>query len=172
MPYSKRAWLDYLDLESKVSGLCLMNISINHPGCPWNNYLAQPAVAGTCLAQDTAGFIRSPSVILAVIIICLQLRSWLVLCNRWLFIPSRALQHTSTSHSCSVATHGCSPRPLRHTNKPCQRQQLPPFSVKCKPEGAHSGPFSVSAALTWTLSCSHVHVRTPTALRGNGDKLG
>lgn len=52
MPDSKRARPDYLDLESKVSGLCLMNISINHPGCPWNNYLAVTA-AGKRLVRDT-----------------------------------------------------------------------------------------------------------------------
>lgn len=88
MPYSETAWLDYLGLESKVSGLCLMNISINHPGCLWNNYLAEPTVAGKALGSGhRAGFIRSPAVILAIIIICLQLHSWLVIYNRWLFIP-------------------------------------------------------------------------------------
>lgn len=92
MPYSETAWMDYLGLESKVSGLCLMNISINHPGCLWNNYLAEPTVAGKALGSGhRAGFIRSPTVMLAFIIICLQLRSWLVLCNRWLFIPSQGL---------------------------------------------------------------------------------
>lgn len=92
MPYSETAWLDYLGLESKVSGLCLMNISINHPGYPWNNYLAEPTVAGKALGSGhRAGFIRRPAVILTVIIICLQLRSCLVLRNRWLFIPSRGL---------------------------------------------------------------------------------
>lgn len=136
MPDSKRAWPDYLDLESKVSGLCLMNISINHPGCPWNNYLAEPTAAGKRLAGDTERLYEQPRRYARCCCRLPQLRSWLVLCNRCLFMPPRGcFSRYLTFLRCRCPGELT---PTSEAHETCQRCQLPPHLVKCKP-GAHLG---------------------------------
>lgn len=157
MPDSKRAWPDYLDLESKVSGLCLMNISINHPGCPWNNYLAEPTAAGKRLAGDTERLYEQPRRYARCCCRLPRLRSWLVLCNRCLFMPPRGC----FSRYLTFLRCRC-PGELTSTSE-AHEQNLPEVSVATAlgevQTRSSSGPCSVSAALSWSLSCSCIPMR-------------
>lgn len=161
MPWSGTVWLDYLGLESKVSGLCLMNISINHLGCPWNNYLAEPQWQVKPLAQDTEQALLEALLLYSLLLSFAfnYIHAWYFAIDGCLFLFGAVA--ADTLYSCGIAGQGCSPQPLRSTNQICQRCKLSPqmllYLVKCKPKALHLGPDS--AALIWSLLYSNIHTR-------------
>lgn len=161
VPCSGTAWLDYLGLESKVSGLCLMNISINHPGCPWNNYLAEPQWQVKPLAQDTEQALLEALLLYSLLLSFAfnYIHAWCLAIDGCLFLSGCLFQ--------CYAGQGCSPQPLRHTNQICQRCKLSPqtltYLVKCKPKALHLGLNSADME-SFVLTNSHKAITSPERL--------